>query len=688
MSRAGLPKSLTTSRLRWWLLLFFLLLATPVAALIWHAWNQLKWEAFHQHRGLAEELASRINASLTEQLAVAESRSFADYEFLVLAGDSDASFVQRSPLSVLPVVDDMPGVLGYFQIGTAGKFTTPLLPDSSTAPDSVGISSGELSDRLALSNQMQRILGDNRLVDYRPRPQEALAESAAVATESLDSQQAFDRLKNFGDVFRSDDRSSTASSGARSAGLPEEEVLSQADEPELDLSYEQQSVELEKKQTQEGPLQKTSPPVRLSRKEKGYRDSSSDKVQASDAEVSSTGGVADESSVVPNRRITTFESEIDPLEISLLNSGHFVAYRTVWREGQRMIQGMLIEQQRFVEAVVKQPFRATGLYTMSELSVLYQNELLATYRRNDNALYSRGTPAMEGTLLYRNRLVDPLNAMELVFSIKRLPPGPGAKVLAWVTLALATVFCGGFYLLYRTGREQIALAAQQQDFVSAVSHELKTPLTSIRLYGEMLREGWADDDKKQQYYEYIHDESERLGRLIDNVLQLARINRNERALDLQRISAGQLMQSMENRLEQHPGHMDHELVFIVEAPSRDVVIKVDEDSFAQVMINLIDNALKFSEKSDNKQIEINCRLSDHNHIQFSVRDYGPGIPKGQLKKIFRMFYRSESELTRETVGTGIGLAIVHQLCQLLQAEVDVVNRTPGAEFRVVFAIAE
>ncbi|MEE9319457.1 MAG: HAMP domain-containing sensor histidine kinase, partial [Granulosicoccus sp.] len=398
--------------------------------------------------------------------------------------------------------------------------------------------------------------------------------------------------------------------------------------------------------------------------------------------------MADDTSAILSRRITTFESEIDPLEFSLLDSGHFVAYRTVWRDGQRLIQGMLIDQQRFVEALVRQPFQATGLFAMSELSVVYQSELLATYRRSDSALYSRGTPAMEGTLLYRNRLADPLNAMELVFSIKRLPPGPGAKVLAWVTLALATVFCGGFYLLYRTGRKQIALAAQQQDFVSAVSHELKTPLTSIRLYGEMLREGWADDSKKQQYYEFIHNESERLGRLIDNVLQLARINRNELPIDLHRISVRQLMQSMESRLEQYPGRMIHELVFTVEPASSDIAINVDEDSFSQIMINLIDNALKFTEKSDNKKIEISSRLSANDRIQFSVRDYGPGISKGQLKKIFRMFYRSESELTRETVGTGIGLAIVHQLCQVMQAEVDVLNCNPGAEFRVVFSVAE
>ena len=71
-------------------------------------------------------------------------------------------------------------------------------------------------------------------------------------------------------------------------------------------------------------------------------------------------------------------------------------------------------------------------------------------------------------------------------------------------------------------------------------------------------------------------------------------------------------------------------------------------------------------------------------MQFSVRDYGPGIEAGQMKKIFKLFYRSENELTRETVGTGIGLALVQQLAAAMQAEVDVVNCDPGAEFRIRF----
>ena len=111
---------------------------------------------------------------------------------------------------------------------------------------------------------------------------------------------------------------------------------------------------------------------------------------------------------------------------------------------------------------------------------------------------------------------------------------------------------------------------------------------------------------------------------------------------------------------------------------------IDEDCFVQILINLVDNAIKFSKKSDARRIDVGAAIEGRQRLRFSVRDYGPGVPRDQMKKIFRLFYRTESELTRETVGTGIGLAIVHQLATAMSGKADVVNRDPGAEFRVSF----
>jgi signal transduction histidine kinase len=314
--------------------------------------------------------------------------------------------------------------------------------------------------------------------------------------------------------------------------------------------------------------------------------------------------------------------------------------------------------------------------------------VIHTFSGRDSLSYPNVAEELDGALLYRNRLATPLNSLEFIFSIKRLPPGPGASVLGWVTLVLAIVLVGGFLTLYRMGLSQIKLARQQQDFVSAVSHELKSPLTSIRMYGEMLKEGWADEEKRQSYYEFIHDEAERLSRLISNVLQLAKITRNKPQFDLKPTKVGELMSKTESKISSQIERAGFELrINRVEEADR-VSINIDEDCFAQMIINLVDNAIKFSKSAEHKLIEISSELSGDNRILFSVRDYGPGIPKDQMKKIFQLFYRSESELTRETVGTGIGLAIVHQLAIAMDGNVDMINAKPGAEFRFWFSIAE
>ena len=205
------------------------------------------------------------------------------------------------------------------------------------------------------------------------------------------------------------------------------------------------------------------------------------------------------------------------------------------------------------------------------------------------------------------------------------------------------------------------------------------------MYGEMLKEGWADEEKKQTYYEYIHDESERLTRLISNVLQLANITRNEPQFDLKPSKAGELMSNIESKIANQVQRAGFRLRFKRDDETDRAAVMIDADCFAQIVINLVDNAIKFSENADNKTIEITSKLTNDNQVLFSVRDFGPGVPKDQMKKIFQLFYRPESELTRETVGTGIGLAIVHQLTMAMDGKVDIVNRETGAEFSVKFS---
>jgi signal transduction histidine kinase len=398
--------------------------------------------------------------------------------------------------------------------------------------------------------------------------------------------------------------------------------------------------------------------------------------------------VPDSSQLQNEIRIRTFESEIDPFEFSLLDSGHFVLFRKVWRDGQRYIQGALIEQQPFVQGLIETMFLETALSTMSDLLVAWRGDVFSAFSGRAAREYLSSAEELRGTLLYQTRLSAPLSDLELILSITRLPAGAGGRVITWLAVILVLVLCGGFYLLYRLGAGQIDLTRQQQDFVSAVSHELKTPLTSIRMYGEMLREGWASDEKKKIYYDYIFDESERLSRLIANVLQLARMTRNKLQIDSKPLAVAGLLDGLRSTVASQVERAGFELNVRCEPAAGQAIIEADPDGFTQIFINLVDNAIKFSASAEQKVIDIGCQRLRDGSVQFSVRDYGPGIPGDQMKKIFSLFYRSENELTRETVGTGIGLALVHQLARAMGGQVDVVNREPGAEFRVNIAARE
>lgn len=708
MLPATFVKGYDRRRLRNLLLTLFAALAVPTAVVMWQAFDQLKWESWYQYRSQAEAVTARINTELTDAIAVADSRRFADYAFVSSATSSNV--IQRSPLSVFPVEQDLTGTIGYFQIAPDGEFSTPLVPPASLTADDTGLSATELGARRDTAGYMTQILAENTLVrsetesanrardaamieeivvtgsrieadSVEPEAEEVAPESLVLSSQSAATrtinnfstagspsgysleQAVFDQAVDAGK--EADDEDAPRDAPARASSLGKVEDL------RLDDALERKNETL-KRQVEESEPQALDAAGRL-------RERRSESAPSPAAPIEP--GLVAESPAV----ITTFASEIEPFEFSMLGSGHMVLYRNAWQDDSRFIQGLLMDRESFLSGVIESAYLNEPLADMSSLIVSYGDDIvdLVSNARDDYTMSIDGSE-FTGDLLYRSRLASPFDRLEMIFTIDHLPPGPGASLLAWMTVLIAVVFVAGFIALYRLGLGQILLARQQQDFVSAVSHELKTPLTSIRMYGEMLKEGWADEEKQKQYYEYIHDESERLTRLISNVLQLARITRNEPQFDMQPVVVGVLMDQVRSKIASQAERAGFTIDIALDEDAGYKSISVDDDCFAQIVINLVDNAIKFSKDAERKRMDIACRADRDGNIVFSLRDYGPGIPKNQLKKIFQLFYRTETELTRETVGTGIGLAIVHQLSTAMGGSVDVINRDPGAEFQLRF----
>ncbi|MBI4695636.1 MAG: HAMP domain-containing histidine kinase [Gammaproteobacteria bacterium] len=397
------------------------------------------------------------------------------------------------------------------------------------------------------------------------------------------------------------------------------------------------------------------------------------------------GGAAGREQTAPAQnavRIHTFESEVDAFELARLDDEHFVLFRKVWRDHERYVQGLLVATPEFLQQLVGTAYRATALSASCALEVSYRGRPVARF---DGDSFAAAGAMSTGTRLYETRLSAPASDLELTYFVQRLPAGPGAALVAWLAAILAFVLCGGFVLLYRLALRQLRLARQQQDFISAVSHELKTPLTSIRMYGEMLQAGWAPEEKRREYYGYIHDEAERLTRLINNVLQLARMTRRELEVERVPMPVSALLGTARTKIESAIAQAGATLELHCAPELAGSTVQVDPDCFVQIVINLVDNALKFSAKTGlPPRVELGARRV-RDGIAFTVRDYGPGIPRDQLAKIFKLFYRVENELTRETVGTGIGLALVKQLAEAMGGKVDARNAEPGAEFTVTLA---
>jgi len=410
-------KGLDKKRLRNLLALFFIALAVPTVVLIWQAYSQLKWEAFHQHRGVAEELTQRIDSQLNDMIRVADSRSFADYSFLVVSGDPNAKFVQRSPLSAYPVAASLPSVLGHFQVDSQGAFSTPLLPAVGTKVGDLGISDSEFAERQKLARDIQEVLADNRLVQAQaiagaPR---ALGRSAAAPAPILEEEK-----KDKTDAFRDYDQTvfdelskRQNESGKVSAFALNEPFDMKSEDAEQEVLEQGLAGEIE------------SSPGRRKRREQIALPES---VQPAEEEV--IANLAAPSSL----RISTFESEIDPLEFSLLDSGHFVLYRKVWRDGERYIQGFVVDQATFLQDTIGSQFAGTALSAMANLNVAYEGVMISGFSGSSADRTSSSATGFDGELLYRSRLTAPLNSLELIFSIRHLPAGAGAGVLGWVTL--------------------------------------------------------------------------------------------------------------------------------------------------------------------------------------------------------------------------------------------------------------
>jgi signal transduction histidine kinase len=232
---------------------------------------------------------------------------------------------------------------------------------------------------------------------------------------------------------------------------------------------------------------------------------------------------------------------------------------------------------------------------------------------------------------------------------------------------------------------QSRLSQMKSDFVSNVSHELRTPLSSIRVFGEYMRLGRVEKPEKiRQYGEYIEAESRRLTQLINNILDFSKIESAEKkyrfcetdVVDL----VGQTVAAFEVPLR------DKGVSISLDAAVVAPPLRLDKDAIAQVLMNLLDNAVKYS--NGNKVIDVRVSASA-SEVRIAVQDHGIGIPAAEQKKIWEKFYRVGSTLVHDVKGSGLGLSIVQHVVQAHGGRVEVQSAPgEGSTFTIVLPVAQ
>ncbi|MHC4477960.1 MAG: sensor histidine kinase [Planctomycetota bacterium] len=355
--------------------------------------------------------------------------------------------------------------------------------------------------------------------------------------------------------------------------------------------------------------------------------------------------------------------------------------RDVEVENQRRRQGFQLNEEKLIEEVKQsaETFMREGM--SFELLQTENGESVYAASDSEDVAYTADLDFVFGDFVFGN----------LTLNLEEAVPGRIGRQIGqlrtWyfsIVIIVLMAVTLGLVSLWRYARAQLKLAEKKDDFISAVSHEFRTPLTSIRMYSEMLEKNWVKSpDKLAEYYKSMRQESERLSRLIENVLDFSRIQKGRKKYAF---SVGDLNHCVADVVEMMRPYAAQYGFSIRTEPAQLAQTAFDKDAVKQILVNLLDNAVKYARNAEDKTITVRTK-GDSQFVLIEVEDHGPGVPHRQRKKIFEEFYRMGSEATRETTGTGLGLALVRKFAQAHNGFVEILTAKPaGAIFRVGLAM--
>jgi signal transduction histidine kinase len=356
--------------------------------------------------------------------------------------------------------------------------------------------------------------------------------------------------------------------------------------------------------------------------------------------------------------------------------------RTVWTGDQSVLVVFRSSPDRLAVALVGPPF----LQSLAEL------RSLRAAQHVDFALTdAEGRPVLgRPEAPISRQSVRTASATRLPWTVHAISsangemPGRSRMLLAAIAL-MAVLVLGGGYLVNRAISREITVAKLQADFVAAVSHEFRTPLTTMRQLSELLvHDRVSTDDRRRQFYQVLLRESDRLHRLVDSLLNFGRMEAGEIQYRFEPLDPATLVRDVVAEFRQEASKTGYEIELQESGGLH--FVRADRDSLARVFWNLLDNAVKYSPECHTVWVEL---AGVGKGIRVHVRDRGLGIPPEEQKEIFRKFVRGAASRAAAIQGTGVGLAMARQIVEAHGGEISVESKPgEGSVFTVLLPCAE
>jgi len=654
-------------RLRVLILVFAMALVVPLGYLVFRTLDSLEQEETAELRFFANTLFDRMEQELAALVQREERRPVEEYLPVSSPLTNSPKEMFRSPLAGTAAD---PYIVGYLQNNPDGSFSSPLAEASDVGSRQQGALEKHLQDVNRIFNTRRTLLPES-LDRYAP-------DKARKKDEAEEKDKAGKKGQEPGFADRYLDFSRSSKQKVH-LGQAEKRVEQISPQQAMNLAQrdEQQQTGWERTQAA-GDGAQTAPPSER-RAAANRRPDTLDAVTSPDqwqpeGATISTPSLPSAQPAVPIAADDRLRAEVDPLQSVTIDDGQVFLFRRIVIGNQVYRQGLVIRVEGLLEQLKNTHFRGQPMARFTSLTLTSVNGGRETARIREGPQVAHPRFSLERSF------PRPFSFVRATLASETIPRSPGRTTLNVMVAVLAAVILLGLLAIYQSARVVVDLSERRSGFVSSVTHELKTPLTNIRMYIELLEHGIASDpEREMEYYRILGSESARLSRLINNVLEFSKLERKQRRLDFREGTLeevlGEVRDSMQERLRQ-------EGFTLVVENLLNRVFCYDREVMVQVLINLIENSTKFGKDAPERVISVRVR-PEGDRVLIRVSDTGPGIPRHALKKIFEDFYRVDNDLTRTTKGAGIGLALVKRFVEAMGGRVYAANNEgPGCTITV------